>query len=99
MYILGRDLTVVTDNKALTFINKCQLGNSRVTRWILAIQEYGFNIVHCKGKENVVADILSRYPEDLNETQHIIPQYEELEVNMINLSVAVKKDLNQIGRR
>lgn len=35
MYVLGNPLTIITDNKALTFIQKCQLNNSRITRWIL----------------------------------------------------------------
>ena len=64
MYILGQPLTIITDNKALTFMHKCHLNNSRITRWILAVQEYKFDIIHCKGKDNVVADILSRYPLD-----------------------------------
>ena len=55
------------DNKALTFMNKWHLNNSRITRWILTIQEYKFDIVHCKGKENIVADTLSRNPEDVTE--------------------------------
>ena len=52
--ILGQPLTIITDNKALTFIQKCHLNNTRITRWILAIQEYNFKILHCKGKENLV---------------------------------------------
>ena len=45
-------------------MNKCHLNNSRITRWILSIQEYKFDIVHCKGKDNIIADLLSRNPED-----------------------------------
>ena len=71
IYILGQPLTIITDNKALIFMNKCHLNNSRITRWILSIQEYNFDIIHCKGKENVVADILSRYPEDVTEEEPI----------------------------
>ena len=69
IYILGQPLTIITDNKALIFMNKCHLNNSRITRWILSIQEYNFDILHCKGKENIVADILSRYPEDMAEEE------------------------------
>ena len=53
MYILGQPLIIITDNKALKFMHKCHLNNSRITRWILAIQEYKFDIIHCKGKDNV----------------------------------------------
>lgn len=58
IYILGQPLTIITDNKALTFLRKCHLNNSRITRWILAIQEYNFEILHCKGRDNIVDDIL-----------------------------------------
>ena len=65
-YVFGRPLTIITDNKALIFIKKCHLNNSRITRWILAIQDYDFDIVYCKGRDNVVADVFSRYPEDMD---------------------------------
>lgn len=60
IYIHKKPLTIIMDNKALTFIKRCHLNNSRIMRWIQEIQEYDFDIIHCKGLDNVVADILSR---------------------------------------
>ena len=34
--------------------------NARVTRWLLLLQEFDITIVDKPGKENVVADFLSR---------------------------------------
>ena len=34
--------------------------NGRVTRWLLLLQEFNITIVDRPGKENLVADILSR---------------------------------------
>ena len=34
IYILGQPLTIITDNKVLTFIQKCHLNNTRIMRWI-----------------------------------------------------------------
>ena len=40
--------------------------NSRVTRWLLLLQEFDITIVDRPGKENVVADFLSRLKTDEN---------------------------------
>ncbi|KAJ8414399.1 hypothetical protein AAFF_G00052690 [Aldrovandia affinis] len=37
--------------------------NSRVTRWYLALQPYKFRIQHKAGKQNLIADYLSRIPD------------------------------------
>ena len=85
-YVFGKPLTIITDNKALIFIKKCHLNNSRITRWILAIQEYDFDIIHCKGRD-VVADVLSRYPEDMND-ERLIDYTEELEINHLTIRIS-----------
>lgn len=60
--VLGRPLTIVSDHKALCFIKNCRLLNSRLTRWILYIQEFDFEWEYCKGQDNIIADTLSRFP-------------------------------------
>ena len=95
--MLGKPLTIITDNKALSFIKKCHLNNSRITRWTLAIQEYDFDIMHCRGRDNIVADILSRHPEDINEVQ-TIDQIDEFEINLVSVRIdkGIKKQLKNI---
>lgn len=96
-YLLGHKFTIITDNKALTFLNKCHLTSSRMTRWILAIQEFDFTVQHCSGKSNIVADLLSRNPEDLDEA---IEKPDLLEINQVtlNLNKESLKHLKQISR-
>ena len=49
---------------ALTFLRTCKFTNARLTRWILAIQDYNIIMEHCPGKENIAADLLIRqHPE------------------------------------
>nr|CAI5829091.1 unnamed protein product [Callosobruchus analis] len=60
--LLGRDIIVLTDHKALTFFLTCKLRSARISRWILYIQEFCFQIEHCPGVQNKVADALSRFP-------------------------------------
>uniref|UniRef100_A0A1B6H1P7 RNA-directed DNA polymerase n=1 Tax=Cuerna arida TaxID=1464854 RepID=A0A1B6H1P7_9HEMI len=70
--ILGTKLKILTDNHAITFLKTCRLLNNRLTRWILAIQEYNFEIEHCKGADNQTADTLSRitHPQPSHPQQH-----------------------------
>ena len=56
----GIPLCVYTDHNPLTFLNKFKNKNQRLTRWSLFLQEYNINIHHIKGKDNVIADALSR---------------------------------------
>ena len=75
------------------------MNNSRITRWILAVQEYKFDIIHCKGKDNIVADILSRYPHDtkLDEVQDNTHEYL---VNhfTVKMKLEVRKLIKNIGK-
>ena len=53
-------ILVFTDHNPLTFLHKMSNKNQRLTRWSLLLQEYDIVIQHIKGKDNVVADALSR---------------------------------------
>ena len=51
---------VFTDHNPLTFIHRMKNKNQRLVRWSLTLQEYNLDIKHIKGKDNVIADALSR---------------------------------------
>ena len=51
---------VFTDHNPLTFIHRMKNINQRLARWSLTLQEYNLDVRHIKGKENVMADGLSR---------------------------------------
>lgn len=61
-YLIGHKIIIQTDHHALTFIKQCKLTSGRLTRWVLALQEFNFTIEHIPGKLNVAADTLTRYP-------------------------------------
>ena len=51
---------VFTDHNPLCFIHRMKNDNQRLLRWSLTLQEYNLVINHIKGKNNLVADTLSR---------------------------------------
>ena len=63
-YLLGSSFDVITDHKPiLGIVNKPidRLSN-RLQRWILNIQHFRFSVSYLRGRDNVLADALSRLP-------------------------------------
>lgn len=61
-YLYGRPFTIYTDHEPLTKELKLTDATGRVTRQRLYLEQYDFKTVYKKGKQNVVADGLSRIP-------------------------------------
>ena len=51
---------IYTDHNPLVFLEKFKTKNQRLFRWSLILQPYPLKIVHIAGKNNVIADALSR---------------------------------------
>ena len=60
IYIECNKTLVFTDHNPLTFIHKFKNHNAKLLRWSLILQAYDLEIQHVKGKENTIADWLSR---------------------------------------
>ena len=58
--LIGRKFMLMIDNKGLKYLLDQPNLNARKTRWLAFLSEYDFEIQHIKGKENKVADALSR---------------------------------------
>lgn len=60
-YIYGfANLTIYTDHQPLTFAISEKNPNLKIKRWKNIIEESGANLVYKPGKQNIVADALSR---------------------------------------
>ena len=59
-YLLGKRFILKTDHSSLTNYFKQEDLNSRQARWNAFLSEFDMEIQHVKGKENRVADALSR---------------------------------------
>lgn len=67
---------MMTDNHVVMFLKTCRLINARLTRWILAIQDYNMEIIHCKGKDNTYTDALCQITVNKEEQSNIKDQEE-----------------------
>ncbi|KAK7588127.1 hypothetical protein V9T40_005372 [Parthenolecanium corni] len=63
-YLLGKKFTIFTDHQPLTFQHRFTIPSPRLARLISKLSEFNFEIKHISGKENIIADFLSRYPTD-----------------------------------
>lgn len=61
-FLIGQNFQIVTDHKALAFLDSTTFANSRLIRMALFIQQFSFTTTHCRGKDNIVADFFSRHP-------------------------------------
>lgn len=59
-YLWGRKFTVFCDNISMQYYNNLKIPSARIARLTLKLLDFDFDIIYKKGKENVVADALSR---------------------------------------
>ncbi|XP_065426955.1 uncharacterized protein LOC135976185 [Chrysemys picta bellii] len=62
-YLFNRRFRILTDHSPLVWLHRTKGTNSKLLRWSLVLQEFDMEITHIKGKENWVADALSRKEE------------------------------------
>jgi hypothetical protein len=87
-YTFGRHVRVFLDNKALSFMKKCTLVSSRITHWIMQIQEYDLEIVYIKGRDNCFGGFISRNPTGLTGQQiNYMNRTRDILVTTINLGL------------
>jgi transposase InsO family protein len=66
--LLGQQIIIHTDHRNILYK---KLSSDRIIRWRLLLEEYGPEYVHVSGKDNVVADALSRMEANFNEEKEV----------------------------
>ena len=62
-YLRGSHFIIHTDHKNLVYIKRSS--SAKITRWHLLLMEYDFDLSVVTGKDNLIADVLSRaYPDN-----------------------------------
>jgi hypothetical protein len=64
-YLLGRHFKVKTDHDSLKYFLEQRLSSEEQQKWVTKMLGYDFEIIYKKGKQNVVADALSRKDADV----------------------------------
>ncbi|POS82548.1 hypothetical protein EPUL_005935, partial [Erysiphe pulchra] len=73
-WVEGGDVTVITDHQSLKTIQTKSEQPARIIRFLDTIEHYGIRILYRKGKANVLADYLSRPPQNASiETTNAFP--------------------------
>ena len=70
-YLLGSKFTIMTDHKPLKHLFTAEMRNPRIQRWAIIIDEYGCDIKYVTGRQNTVADSLSRLEPQRDEDEPI----------------------------
>jgi hypothetical protein len=99
IFVIGHSVIIYSDNKALTFLKKCNLNSGRITRWVMQLQEYDLTINHIKGTENFFADTLSRNPTNLSkEERHVLKGAQEILVAKVDIynDQTLKEELKRL---
>jgi hypothetical protein len=100
VYVHGSKIFLNTDNRALTFLQRCAITSNRVARWLITIQKYDIELQHIKGINNHLAHTISRNPAGLK-SEEIRELYKPntISVNKIDLKInrSVLKDLKNLA--
>jgi len=64
-YLLGRRVTIRTDNGSLLWLMRFKNPIGQLARWLEELSQYDFQLIHRRGKIHVNADVLSRIPDEM----------------------------------
>jgi hypothetical protein len=79
-YFLGHKLIIRTDQESLKFMTDQRIATSIQHKLMLKLLEFDFTLEYKKGKENIMADALSRKVHSLQEISMVTPAWiEEIE--------------------
>ena len=98
LYLLGNKFTIKTDHHALQFLKPDNTMHDRLIRWLLFLQNFDYEIIHIKGKSNLVPDLLSRRPHDQSEDNELRTKEFFVAALPIDNKITLEDKLKQIAQ-
>lgn len=95
-YVYGREFLVHSDHKPLVYLFNVTNSSDRLMRWRLSLEEYDFKVIYKPGKQNVVADALSRI--ELTNMPNVSSILDEIGQQIRAQKSLVAKNINIITR-
>ncbi|KAK6173844.1 hypothetical protein SNE40_017230 [Patella caerulea] len=85
-YLHDAEFIIRTDHKPLKYLLDSPMNNKKLEMWSLTISAYNCKIEYLSGKQNVIADFLSRMPTQFQEEELLNSEVNDntLEINAIN---------------
>lgn len=99
-YITGYEVFVHTDHSAIRHLMNKPITSGRVTRWLLLLQEFNIAVLDRPGKENQLADFLSRLqnPGETVPVEDSFPDENLFAISIVNPSYAHLANYLSTGR-
>ena len=93
--LIGMEIYLYTDSSSLTLLRQRPYLSPRVLRWLIYLDNFDLKMGHIAGKDNIVADTLSRYHHQM--MSQTTPGY--LDVNYIAYKGIdnFQKSINRLG--
>lgn len=98
-YLAGRHFTVVTDHQSLQYLESSVMATARQLKWAALLQEFSYTIVYRPGRENAVADALSRAaagaptdPAEEDEPRYLMQTISTMRPIPVRVSAAIEED-------
>ena len=68
-YLHNSQFVIKTDHKPLKYLLESPMQNKKIQMWALSVSGYNCSIEYIEGTTNTCADLFSRHPDKVNETQ------------------------------
>ena len=69
-YLHNAQFVIKTDHKTLKHLLESPMQNKKIQMWALSMSGYNCGIEYIEDATNICADLLSRHPDKVNETQN-----------------------------